>query len=62
MFVGAGIEEHQRAGAETFDLTDVVLAKAAPLVQSARVREDMAPARSVNMEVDCPLADWTLCE
>lgn len=32
MFVGAGIEQHQRAGAETFDPTDVVSAKAAPLV------------------------------
>jgi hypothetical protein len=24
MFIGAGIEEHQRAGTETFDLTDVM--------------------------------------
>ena len=62
MFIGAGIEEYQRVGAETFDLADVVLAKAAPLVQSARVCEDMAPARSIDVEVNCPLADRTLCE
>jgi hypothetical protein len=40
MFIGAGIEEYQRVGAETFDLADVVLAKAVPLVQSARVCEE----------------------
>jgi hypothetical protein len=62
VFVGAGIEEHQRAGAETVDPTDVVFAKAAPLVQSARVSEDMSPACSIDMEVNCLLADRTLCE
>jgi hypothetical protein len=62
MFIGAGIEEHQRAGAETFDLTDVVLAKAAPLVEPARVCEHMSPACSIDMEVNCLLADRTSCE
>jgi hypothetical protein len=32
MFMGAGIEEHQRPGTETFDLTNVMLAKPAPLI------------------------------
>jgi hypothetical protein len=62
MFVGPGIEQHQRAGAEAFDPTNVVLAKAAPFVQSARVSEDMSPARSVDMEVNCLLANRTLGE
>jgi hypothetical protein len=62
MFVGAGIEEHQRAGAETFEPTDVVFAKPAPLVQSARVSDDMSPAGSIDMEVNCLLADRTLGE
>ena len=62
MFVGPGIEEHQRAGAETFDSTDIVFAKAAPFVQAARVSEDMSAARSVDMEVNCLLANRTLGE
>ena len=33
MFVGVRIEDHERAGAETFDLADVVLAKPAPLIR-----------------------------
>jgi len=41
MFVGVRIEDHESVGAETFDLADVVLAKPAPLIQSARVCEDM---------------------
>ena len=60
--MGAGIEEHQRAGTETFDLTDVMLAKLAPFVQSARVCKDMSPTCSIDMEVNRLLADWTLCE
>jgi hypothetical protein len=32
MFVGTGIEDHQRTGAETFELADVMLAKPASLV------------------------------
>jgi hypothetical protein len=32
MFVGVRIEDHDRAGAETFDLAGVVFAKSAPLV------------------------------
>ena len=62
MFMGAGIEEHQRAGTKTFDLTDVMLAKPAPLIQSARVCEDMSPACSIDMVVNRLLADWTLCK
>ena len=62
MFMGAGIEEHQRAGTETFDLTDVMLAKLAPFVQSARVCKDMSPTCSIDMEVNRLLADRTLCE
>jgi hypothetical protein len=62
MFVGPGIEEHQGAGTEAFEPTDVVFAKAAPLVQAARVSEDMSAARSVDMEVNCLLADRALCE
>ena len=62
MFVGVRIEDHERAGAETFDLADVVLAKPAPLIQSARVCEDMSPACSIDMEVNRLLADWTLCK
>ena len=61
MFMRAGIEQHQRAGTETFDLPDVMLAKLAPLVQSARVCKDMSPACSIDMEVNRLLADWTLC-
>jgi hypothetical protein len=62
MFMGAGIEEHQRAGTKTFDLTDVMLAKPAPLIQSARVCEDVSPACSIDMKVNRLLADWTLCK
>ena len=62
MFMGAGIEEHQRAGTETFDLTDVMLAKPAPLVQSTRVCKNMSSACSIDMEVNRLLADRTLCE
>ena len=62
MFVGTGIEEHQRAGTETFDLSGVMLAKPTPVVQSARVCKDMSPASSIDMQVNCLLADWTLCE
>ena len=62
MFVGVGIEEHQRAGAEAFDPTDIVFAKPTPLVQSARVCKDMSPACSIDMEVNSLLADRTLCE
>jgi hypothetical protein len=62
MFMGAGIEEHQRAGTKTFDLTDVMLAKPAPLIQSASVCKDVSPTCSVDMEVNCLLADRTLCE
>ena len=32
MFLGARVEDHQRTGAETFELADVMLAKPAPLV------------------------------
>jgi hypothetical protein len=62
MFIGVRIEDHERAGAETFDLADVVLAKPAPLIQSARVCEDMAPACSIDMKVNRLLTDRTLCE
>ena len=62
MFLRARVEDHQRTGAKTFELADVMLAKPAPLVQSARVCEHMLPARSINMEVNRLLADWTLCE
>jgi len=62
MFMRAGIEEHQCAGTETFDLTGVMLAKPTPLVQSARVCKDMSPASSIDMQVNRLLADWTLCE
>ena len=53
MFMGAGIEEHQRARTETFDLTDIMPAKPAPLIQSARVCKDVSPTCSVDMEVNC---------
>ena len=52
MFVGVRIENHARAGAETFDLAHVMLAKLAPLIQSARVCEDMSPACSIGMKVN----------
>jgi len=59
-FVRVGIEQHPRAGAETFDPTDIMSAKTAPLVQSASVFEDMSPACSVDVEVNCLLADRAL--
>jgi hypothetical protein len=62
MFVGVRIEDHARAGTETFDLADVMLAKPAPLVQSARVCKDMSPACSIDVEVNRLLADGTLGE
>jgi hypothetical protein len=62
MFVGAGIKQHQRTGAETFEPTDIVFAKPAPLVQSARVSEGMSPACSIDVELNCLLAERTLCE
>ena len=62
MFIGVGIEDHQRIGAETFELADGVLAEPASLVQSARVREHVSPACSIDMEVNRLLADRTLCE
>jgi hypothetical protein len=57
-----GIKQHQRAGAETFEPTDIVFAKPAALVQSARVSEGMSPACSIDVEVNSLLADGTLCE
>jgi hypothetical protein len=62
MFIGAGIEEHQRARTETLNLTDVMPAKPAPLIQPARVCKGMSPTGSVDMEVNRLLADRTLCE
>ena len=62
MLIRAGIEDHQRTGAETFNLANVVLANPAPLVQSARVCEHVSPACSIDMEVNLLLADRTLCE
>ena len=62
MFIGPGIEQHQRAGTETFDLTDVMLAKPAPLVRSTRVCKNMSSACSIDMEVNRLPADRTLCE
>ncbi len=59
-FIGAGIEEHQRPGTETFDLANVMLAKSAPLVQSTRVCKGVSPTCSVDMEVNRLLADRTL--
>jgi hypothetical protein len=56
MFMGARIEEHQPARTKTFDLTDVMLAKPAPLIQSASVCKDVSPTCSVDMEVNCLLA------
>jgi len=38
MFVGAGIEDHQRTGAETFDFADAVACKAGTRRIGARVR------------------------
>jgi hypothetical protein len=35
MFLRARVEDHQSTGAKTFELTDVMLAQPAPLVQSA---------------------------
>ena len=60
MFIGVGIEDHQRTGAETFDLANIVLAKPAPLVESARVCEHVSPACSIDMEVNLLPADRTL--
>ena len=62
MFFRARVEDHQRTGAKTFELADVMLAKPAPLVQSARVCKDMSPTCSIDMEVNRLLADWTLRE
>jgi hypothetical protein len=62
IFVGAGLKDHQRIGAEAFELADVMLAKPATLVQAARVCKHMSPACSIDMEVNRLLADWTLCE
>jgi hypothetical protein len=60
MFLGARIKHHQCTGAEAFELADVMPAKPAPLIQAARVCEHMTPARSIDMEVNRLLADWTL--
>jgi hypothetical protein len=62
MLVGAGIEDHQRTGADTFDFADRVLAKSAPFVQAARVREHVSPACSIDVKMNRLLTDWTLCE
>jgi hypothetical protein len=62
MFVGPGIEDHQRTGAETFDFADGVLANPAPIVQAARVREHVSPARSVDVEMNRLLTNRTLRE
>jgi hypothetical protein len=60
VFVGARIEDHQRTGAETSDFTDGVLAKAAPIVQAARVREHVSPPCSIDVELNRLLTDRTL--
>jgi len=61
MFFRAGVEDHQRTGAETSEFADVMLAKPAPLIESTRVCEHMSPACSIDMEVNRLLTDWTLC-
>jgi hypothetical protein len=62
IFVGAGFKDHQRIGAEAFELAHGVLAEPASVVQSARVCKHVSPACSIDMEVNRLLADWTLCE
>ena len=62
MFFRARVEDHQRTGAKTFELADVMLAKPAPLVQSARVCKDMSPTCSIDMEVNRLLEDRALYE
>jgi hypothetical protein len=62
MFMGARIEEHQPAGTKTFDLTNVMLAKPAPLIQPASVCKDVSPTCSVDMEVNCPRKSDIVCE
>ena len=61
MFFGPRVEDHQRAGAKTFELADGVPAKPTSLVQAARVCENMSPACSIDMEVNRLLAEWALC-
>lgn len=60
VFVGPGIKQHPGAGAETFDPTDIMFAKPASLVQPARVSEHMSPACSIDVKVNCLLADRAL--
>jgi hypothetical protein len=62
MFVGTGVEDHERTRTQAFDLADRVLAKATPLIKAARVCEDVSPASSVDVKVDRLLTDRTLCE
>jgi hypothetical protein len=60
MLVRARIEHRAGAGADALHLGRVVLAKPAPLVQAARMREHVAAACLVNVEANHLLADRTL--
>jgi hypothetical protein len=60
MFVGARIENHPRARAETFDLRDIVHAKATAFIESAGMCKDVPAARSVDVELDPLTANGTL--
>jgi hypothetical protein len=60
MFVGTRVKDHSGVGAKTFDFSDIVHAKSAALVKSPCVRNHMAPAGSVDVELDPLAANRTL--
>ena len=61
MFVRTRVKNHSGVGAQTFDFGDIVHAKSATLIKPARVRNHMAPAGSVEVELDPLAANRTLC-
>ena len=62
MFFRAGVEDHQRTGAETFELADVMLAKPALFVAACESTCRLPALLTIDMKVNRLLADWTLRE
>lgn len=60
MFVGTRVKDHSSVGAETFDFGDIVHANSATLIKPTCVRNHMAAAGSVDVELDALTTNRTL--
>lgn len=60
MFVRTRVKNHSGVGAQTFDFGDIVHAKSATLIKPARMRNHMAAAGSVDVQLDTLTANGAL--